>query len=46
MGASRRSRSSPVNDYQIFVRRAKIWKNKSLGTLLSQANLADEYANA
>jgi hypothetical protein len=32
--------------FQIFARRAKIWKNKSLRTLLPQANLADEYAIA
>jgi hypothetical protein len=30
--------------FQIFALRAKIWKNKSLHTLLPQANLADEYA--
>jgi hypothetical protein len=30
--------------FQIFARRAKIWKNKSLSTLLPQANPADEYA--
>jgi hypothetical protein len=37
---------------QIFARRAKIWKNKSLygrsieRPLLPQANLADDYATA
>jgi hypothetical protein len=32
--------------FQIFARRAKIWKKKSLYTLLPQANLADDYATA
>jgi hypothetical protein len=32
--------------FQIFARRAKIWKNKSLSTLLPQANPADESVTA
>jgi hypothetical protein len=32
--------------FQIFARGAKIWKNKSLTTLLPQANPADENATA
>jgi hypothetical protein len=32
--------------FQIFGLRAKIWKNKSLATLLPQANPADDYATA
>jgi hypothetical protein len=32
--------------FQIFALRAKIWKNKTLSTLLPQANPANEYATA
>ena len=32
--------------FQIFALRAKIWKNKSLPTLLPQANPVDDYATA
>jgi hypothetical protein len=32
--------------FQIFARRAKIWKKKSVTTLLPQANPANDYATA
>ena len=35
-------RSFSILFFQIFARRAKIWKNKSLHTLLPQANAANE----
>jgi hypothetical protein len=46
MPALRKSGAFRSLFFQIFALRAKIWKNKSVITLLPQANLADDYATA
>jgi len=38
--------SFSISFFQIFARRAKIWKNKSFSTMLPQANPVMKYATA